>query len=61
MQEAFSITIQEKFGFSDPIPSESEIRSAFQTENTAVYHIILNEHRIGGAVITINEKHNIIH
>lgn len=60
MQEAFSITLKEKFGTTSPIPSEKEVQSLFHSANTATYHIVLNEQRIGGAVVTINEntRHN---
>ena len=29
LQKAFAIAVQEKFGESDPIPSEEEVRSSF--------------------------------
>ncbi len=56
LQEAFSIAVKEKFGISEPIPSEKEVQSSFHSEGAVTYHIILNEKRIGGAVLTINEK-----
>ena len=56
MQEAFSIAVKEKFGTTDPIPSEKEVQSSFQSEGTATYHIVLNGKRVGGAVLTIDEK-----
>lgn len=56
MQEAFSIAVKEKFGTTDPIPSEKEVQSSFQSEGTATYHIVLNGKRVGGAVLMIDEK-----
>ena len=56
MQEAFSIAVKEKFGTAEPIPSEKEVQSSFQSEGTATYHIVLNGKRVGGAVLTIDEK-----
>ncbi len=60
MQEAFSIAVKNKFGTCDPIPSEEEVKSAFYSENTVTYHVILDGQRIGGAVLTIDEstQHN---
>lgn len=56
LQEAFSIAVKEKFGTTDPIPSEKEVQSSFHSEGTATYHIVLNGKRVGGAVLTIDEK-----
>ena len=56
MQEAFSIAVKEKFGIAEPIPSEKEVQSSFRSEGTATYHIVLNGKRVGGAVLTIDEK-----
>ena len=56
MQEAFSIAVKEKFGTTDPIPSEEEVKSSFQSEGTVTYHIVLSGKRIGGAVLTIDDK-----
>ena len=56
MQEAFSIAVKEKFGTTDPIPSEKEVQSSFHSEGTVTYHIVLNGKRVGGAVLTIDEK-----
>lgn len=56
LQEAFSIAVKEQFGVTDPIPSDSEIQSAFHAERTVTFHLVLNEKRVGGAMLTINEK-----
>lgn len=56
MQEAFSIALKEKFGTTDPIPTEKEVRTSFGSAGTATYHIVLNGTRVGGAVLTIHEK-----
>ena len=56
LQQAFSIAVKEKFGISDPVPSEKEVFSSFHSEGAATYHIVSNEKRVGGAVLTIDEK-----
>lgn len=56
MQEAFSIAIKKFFGTTDPIPSKEEVQSLFQSKETATYHIVLNGKRVGGVILTINEK-----
>ncbi len=56
LQKAFAIAVQEKFGESDPIPSEEEVRSSFYSEGAAAYHIVLNGKHAGGAVLQIHEK-----
>lgn len=56
MQKSFSIAVKEKFGTAEPIPSEREVQSSFQSEGTETYHIVLNGKRIGGVVLTIDEK-----
>lgn len=60
MQEAFAVAVKEKFGTCEPIPSEQEVRSSFQSPGNAAYHLVWNDRRIGGAVIKINEaaRHN---
>lgn len=56
LQEAFSITIREKFGTIESIPTEEEVQTAFRSKGTAIYHIVLQNRRVGGAVVTINEQ-----
>ena len=56
MQEAFSITVKEKFGVTEPIPSENEVKSAFYSDEKQVYHIVSNGQQVGGVVLKINEK-----
>ncbi len=56
LQEAFSIAVKEKFGTTNPIPSEKEVQSSFHSKGTATYHIVLNGKHVGGAVLTIDEK-----
>lgn len=56
LQEAFSVAVKEKFGTNDPIPSEKDINSSFYAEGSASYHIVLNEKRVGGAILVIDEK-----
>lgn len=62
LQEAFSIAIKEKFGISDPVPSEKEVQSSFHSNKSAAYHIVLNGEHVGGAVLTIDKKthHNLL-
>lgn len=56
LQEAFSVAVKEKFGTNDPIPSEKDINSSFYAEGSASCHIVLNEKRVGGAILVIDEK-----
>lgn len=56
LQEAFSVAVKEKFGTTDPIPSEKEVYSSFHAKGAVSYHIVLNEKRVGGAILTINEE-----
>lgn len=56
LQEAFSIAVKEKFGITDPIPSEKEVQESYCSKGAETYHIVLNGKRVGGAVLTIDEK-----
>lgn len=56
LQESFSIAVKEKFGTTQPIPTENDIVSSFNTKGTAAYHIISNGKYAGGVMLTINEK-----
>ncbi len=56
LQEAFSVAVKEKFGVSEPIPSEKEIQSSFHSKGAATYRIISNGKYVGGAVLTINKE-----
>lgn len=56
LQEAFSIAVKEKFGTTEPIPSDKEVESIFKSEGTASYHVVQDGKRVGGVIVTINEK-----
>lgn len=56
LQESFTIAVEEKFGMSEPIPSENDIRSSFHSKGAETYHLVFNKQRIGGLVLTINEE-----
>lgn len=55
MQEAFSIAVKEKFGTTEPIPSEQEVQSSFRAEGTETYHIVSHGAHVGGVILTIHE------
>lgn len=62
LQEAFRIAVVETFGDSDygPIPSDQDVQESFDAPGAAVYHIVHNGKRAGGAVLRINSetRHN---
>ena len=56
LQEAFSVTVKEKFGVCDPIPTEDDIKSSIYEKNAETYHIVLNGQRVGGTVLIIDKE-----
>lgn len=58
LQEAFRIAVVETFGDSDygPIPSDQDVQESFDAPGAAVYHIVHNGERAGGAVVRINSE-----
>lgn len=56
LQAAFAVAVEEEFGSSEPIPSEGEIRSSFQAQGAAAYHITANGQTVGGVIVTIDDK-----
>lgn len=56
LQKAFSVTVLEKFGEAEPIPSAEDIHASIQAEGTASYWISSNGRRVGGAVVKIDGK-----
>jgi hypothetical protein len=58
LQESFEQWIIENFGSISgwPIPSDKEIEESFNHEDSVIYHILLNEKKVWGIVVIINEK-----
>lgn len=55
MQRAFSIAIREAFGENDPIPSDEEVSEAYRSKGAVTYHVVADDRRVGGAILTIDE------
>lgn len=56
LQEAFSLAVREKFGGNDVVPADDDIRKTVGKAGTETCHIVLDEQRVGGAVLAIDEK-----
>lgn len=63
LQEAFAVAVVETFGpqeGSKPIPSDQDVWESFNAPGAEVYHILSEDRRVGGAVVTIrpDTRHN---
>lgn len=58
LQEAFAIAVVKTFGPWDggPIPFDRDLWESFDAPGAAVYHVLLNDQRVGGVVLRIDEK-----
>lgn len=61
MQQAFAPAVYEAFGRRDygPIPSDEDIQAVFHAPGAAAYHVLYQNERVGGVMLTIRENgHN---
>lgn len=57
IQEAFEVAVVENFGEQDePIPTDKELELTFQSSDTVIYHILLGNKKIGGAILGIHPE-----
>lgn len=58
LQESFQQWIIENFDsvLDGPIPSDKEIEESFNHPNSIIYNILLNERKVWGVVVIIDEK-----
>jgi hypothetical protein len=62
LQEAFMKGLQESFPEQNdptemgPIPSEEDMQLSLYAPEAVVYHILLNEEKVGGVVLKINKE-----
>lgn len=58
LQESFASGMLEAFGSSpdEPIPSDADIEESFDAPGAVTYHVLLDGIRVGGAVVSIDEK-----
>ena len=58
LQEAFRISAEKEFGhkLDEPIPSDSDIEESFRCQGAVIYHVLLKDKIVGGAIISINEE-----
>lgn len=56
LQAAFAVAVVEEIGElpDGPIPSDADLDGALAAPNAIVLHILHNDRRVGGAVVTIN-------
>lgn len=56
LQAAFAVAVTEETGElpDGPIPSDADLDRAMAAPNAVVLHILHNDRRVGGAVVTIN-------
>lgn len=57
LQQAFSIAAAEAFGWvpEEPIPSDGDVEQSFNAPGSAIYHILADGHKVGGAVVVIDD------
>ena len=64
LQSAFVAALVKNFGpwNGGPIPSDVDLWESFDSPNSVVYHILLDDIKVGGAVLKIDEKsrHNFL-
>lgn len=61
IQEAFGEAAADLFGQQDePIPDDKDIDDAFHAPDAVVYHLVQEDHKIGGVVLSIHigTQHN---
>ena len=60
LQESFIFGAQKYFGedITDKIPEEKDIDESLNTNDTYSYHLILNNEKVGGTILEINDKTN---
>lgn len=62
LQKAFAPAVREAFGERDygPVPPDEDVWGSFNAPGAVVWHIMLGEERVGGAVLRIDEqsRHN---
>lgn len=56
VQESFSVAVREKFGTDSPIPSAATIRRSYSAPAAETYHLVREEQRIGGVILSINRQ-----
>jgi hypothetical protein len=58
LQAAFAVAVAEEMGEApdEPIPSDADLDAALAASNAAVLHILHDDRRVGGAVVTINRE-----
>lgn len=56
IQESFGVAIAKNFKNAPIIPSDKELENAFNSSYNDIYCIYLNDEKIGGAVVRINNK-----
>ena len=56
MQESFAIAIAENFKNAPIVPSDAELEKTFNNPDCNVFCIYLNDEKVGGAVVRINNK-----
>lgn len=56
LQAAFAVAVVEEMGepLEEPIPSDADLDKALDAPNAVVLHILHDDRRVGGAVVTIN-------
>lgn len=60
LQEAFSVAVIESFGDVDsgPIPPDEVIAESFNGPQAEVYHILLDDQKVGGVILNINKENH---
>ncbi len=60
LQEAFSLAVRERFKIKEPVPSKEDVQLSLYAEGAAVYYLVMDGQRVGGAVLIIDEatQHN---
>jgi hypothetical protein len=58
LQAAFAVAVPRERGEvpNEPIPSDADLDAALAASNVAVLHILRDDRRVGGAVVTINRE-----
>lgn len=56
LREAFAVTVREKFGKDEPIPSEKDILANIEEPSAESYHIVYDGKTVGGVVVSINKE-----
>ncbi|WP_296591425.1 GNAT family N-acetyltransferase [Methylophaga sp.] len=57
LQDSFRVAAEADFGrpLDEPIPSDEDIEKSFNTTGAVIYWIMADGHRVGGAVVVIDQ------